>query len=137
MSLGNIISICTALISVTAIIVSVLVVRYQTKQNQKFESEKIKLEIFSDFIALCGRRLHPDFNETHKTRLYKIFTELQLTSDDEICKAAEKLFKLVNANNRSEELAKQIAETKTLMYESLEVFNSRYAKRKSRKRHTQ
>ena len=52
-------------------------------------------------------------------------------------KAAEKLFKLVNANNRSEELAKQIAETKTLMYESLEIFNSRYAKRKSRKRHTQ
>lgn len=137
MSLGNIISICTALISVTAIIVSALVVRYQTKQNQKFESEKIKLEIFSDFIALCGRLMLPYSDETHKTKLYKLFAELQLISDDEICEAANKLFNLVSDKNRSEELTKQIIETKKLMCKSLEIFNTQYSKQKMSKQHKQ
>lgn len=127
MTVGNVISICASIISIIAIVATVWGVRYQIAKAQKFECEKIKLEIFADFIAICGRRLHPDFDTTHMTRLYNLFAKLQLTSNKEICDLASKLFDIVSESNRNdEELTKCLTEIKYLMRKSLKTFNTQY-----------
>ncbi len=127
MTVGNIVSICASIISVIAIVISVWSVRYQIAKSQQFEREKIKLEIFADFIEICGRKLSPDFNETSKMKVYNLFTKLQLTANKEICDTASKLFDLVSSTNcNDKELIQCIIDIKDLMRKNLKMFNTQY-----------
>lgn len=93
----NIVSLISVCISALTVFVSALTVWYQTSRSQALEKERIKLEIYSRFIAYCQKKASGTATADDVFELAKAHSQLMLIVDyklnEDISNLYDHLFK--------------------------------------------
>ena len=124
MNVSDLITICALL---STIITSVWVVHYQVRKTREFDKEKIELELFADFIAICGKKSFSNLSEADKTQLFRLICKLQMVTDEKICILLKELYELVSKENcDNKELENSLTNILRLFKENLKLFKQHH-----------
>lgn len=122
----KIIVLISLLISAISVISNVIIIRYQTKKTQDFETEKICLELFSDFLALCIKNSQQQLTSSESADFLRLNARLSLIADDKLINSTQELLNAIEKRQSSENLNLLINREKNMLQKRLKIFNRRH-----------
>ena len=122
----QVITLVSVIISGISVLSAVFTMLYQTRKGQKFEIEKTKLEIYSQFIAYCQKKASCCSTPDDDFELMKIHAKLSLTTDHKLNEHTEALYTSLFSNPQSSETIRLLEEELQQMWLRLKIFNRRF-----------
>lgn len=121
---SHIIAFASLIVSTLSVLATVYVTWYKTVKTQNFEKEKIKLNLFSDFISYCTKKTAGVITTEDTIDFTNAYVKLMLVSDSETNVVLEKLYNTVSSDNKHESI-KLLDEATQLMWSELKTFNKK------------
>lgn len=132
--LEKVIALISLCISGFAVFVTVFNTHYQIVHNQSLEKEKIRLEIFSTFIAYCQKKAAGASTPQDDFELIKVHSKLMLIVDHKLNYDIDNLYKKLFSAPGSQETMILLEKVSQEMWLRLKKFNRQSFRRSPRLR---
>ena len=126
MSFNQIITLFSLVVSAISVISAFFTVVYQTAKGQRFEKEKTKLNIYSEFIAYCQKKAAGASTPEDDFELMKLHAKLCLITDHKLNAHTEDLYANLFSNPHSIKTIQLLDEEMQQMWLRLKMFNNRF-----------